>query len=124
MAPVELLVLRYDLRRERELVDERRLGKSSEALAKRGEEWLVAMLACSFCERREPLSGDARGIDAERVLVVGAVPATPHVEPRSAEKAAEERTRPRRATLPPGRLRAIQEREEKRVTGAGQLQYS
>ncbi len=91
VAPVELLVLRYDLRRERELVDECGLGKRSEALAQRGEECLVAMLACPFRERREPLSGDARGIHTEGVLVVGAVPATPHVETRSAKEAPEER---------------------------------
>ena len=89
VAPVELLILRYDLRRERELVDEHRIGKGSEALAKRSDERLVAALACSS-RGRGTVRGNACGIHTEGVLVVVAVPATPDVESRSAEKAPEE----------------------------------
>ena len=117
MAPVELLVLGHDLRREGKLIHELAIGQVAEPLAERRQERLV--LPGLRRELEKALARDPVRIDLERVLVVARVPATPDVDAWGAQESAE-RGLHASGTLPRRRY----EREAKRVTGAGQLQYS
>ena len=117
VAPVELLVLGHDLGGEGQLVHELAIGQVAEPLAERRQQRVVR--SSLRRELEKALARDAARIDLERVLVVARVPAAPYVDARRAQEAAE-RGLHASGTLPP----RLYERETKRVTGAGQLQYS